>query len=299
VGNRRSRRLAWVDAVALPALLVAAVAGCSEVEEVDPSRVDAHEVDAPNADAGGAAPGQPYAAAGTLAVTVDPEGRPYDTAMPADAALERERLATLALPRGELVIVGGEYLTWLAPGDGEGMTVDLGDAEAYDVEVVRLRFPDSSSPAGLVFVASDATVAEWSAFDDAYGTDAGMGATTSPAFVELNGPRSNLDKELAVNGWLERLNTSENPLVEDLDGLPGPETLVFSNGWGDGGFPMVRGLASDGTLAQLVIWHLTAPWRLAFPEGTVPPDVAEREAELAACLRGERVIEPFSGCEAS
>jgi hypothetical protein len=35
-----------------------------------------------------------------------------------------------------------------------------------------------------------------------------------------------------------------------------------------------------------VIWHVKAPWRLAFPHGTPPRQVTEREAELAKCLRG-------------
>ena len=80
-------------------------------------------------------------------------------------------------------------------------------------------------------------------------------------------------------------------LVADVDGRRGTDTLVFANGFGDGGFPAIAGYDAAGRRAQVVLWTIVAPWRLAFPEGEPPSQVTKRENDLAACLAGDRLID--------
>jgi len=49
---------------------------------------------------------------------------------------------------------------------------------------------------------------------------------------------------------------------------------------------------------SLVIWRTDHPWRLAFPEGTPPPDITEREDQLQECLDGERGVDEHGWCVA-
>jgi hypothetical protein len=84
--------------------------------------------------------------------------------------------------------------------------------------------------------------------------------------------------------------------VDDIDGHEGVDTHVFSNGFGDGGFPAVAGYDAAGKRAQIVLWTIVVPWRLAFPEGEPPSQVTKREEEHAACLAGRRTVELGMRC---
>lgn len=234
----------------------------------------------------------------TLWVEVDADGRPYDVPMPEGGSLSWETLGTLTLPDGDVVITAGEHLHRLTADDPAGITIALGTATDYGLDVVWLVRGTEVSPAGLILLVSGAAVVEWSAFEVAYGTDAGLGAMTSTAFGPFNDTRPLTEKERASTEMLDRLWASARELLlDDLDGVPGVETVYFGNVYGDGGYPMLRGFDADGQLAQLVIWHKTVPWRLAFPGMPVPPDVEAREVELAACLRGEVSIDRYDGCD--
>ena len=85
-------------------------------------------------------------------------------------------------------------------------------------------------------------------------------------------------------------------LTADLDDEPGLDAILFSNGFGDGGFPMSRGYDADGELAAVAIWHLLGPWRLGVPEGEPPPDVTAREQEMRECLAGTREVTDWGHC---
>jgi hypothetical protein len=61
------------------------------------------------------------------------------------------------------------------------------------------------------------------------------------------------------------------------------DTLVFSNGFGDGGFPLSRGLDSEGELVAIVITSQMLPWRLTVPDGVPPPEVTAEEDRIATC----------------
>jgi hypothetical protein len=105
------------------------------------------------------------------------------------------------------------------------------------------------------------------------------------------------DNEITRLYARELVEHGRNLFTADVDGSPGIDTIVFGNGSGDGGFPAIGGYDASGTRAVIVVWHITAPWRVAFPRGRPPAKVIERERELAGCLAGTRTIEGFRGCK--
>lgn len=237
-----------------------------------------------------------------LRVTLDPEGHPYDEYLPDDTQLVREHLVDLLLPSGRLAVSSGEVLQWLELDDPEASYLDLGRPGFHQVEVVWLEYggdDDRRSPAGFVIEASGRPVARWGTFELAYGTDGGMGAVSNPEFHRLNGLRTIDQKESSpasdlMDGFLDR---EAPPLViGDLDDSPGADTILFGNGFGDGGFPLARGYDESGDLAAIAIWHLLGPWRLGVPEGEPPSDVTLREEELRECLAGMREITEWGHC---
>lgn len=231
-----------------------------------------------------------------LVVQLDPAGRPYDEPLPPGATLTVRSVGPVHLPGGDLAINPGESLLW---GQPEARTIGLGEDEDYDVDAVLMAEGTSGeyrSVAGLVFHVSAEPVDRWSAFEVGYGTDGGMGATTSVAFGPAHDDLPFGDVEALSTTWIDRLSTEGGIAVEDADGVPGAETILFANGFGDGVFPMARAFDREGRLARLVIWNAVAPWRLVFGDHPVPPDVADREEEIAACLAGKRVVTGYTGC---
>lgn len=61
---------------------------------------------------------------------------------------------------------------------------------------------------------------------------------------------------------------------------------MFSNGSGDGGFPLIVGYDGAGKAVALVTWSFAAPWRQAFEQGSPPPQIAAIEEHIKRCLAG-------------
>jgi hypothetical protein len=143
--------------------------------------------------------------------------------------------------------------TRLAPTTPEELEVELDpDGRPYDVQG-----------------ASDSTV-EWGPFEHAYGTDGGVGAVTSQAVIGV------ASTPPARDSFIEDVDHGATYQLFDLDGAPGVDSMIFSNGFGDGGFPLSRGYDEAGEMVAVMIWDNRFPWRLAVPDGTPPPDVTER-----------------------
>lgn len=226
--------------------------------------------------------------AAELGLLLDDSGRPYDAPVDAGVTVQTRPLASLDIAGGQLRVMDGSALAVFpgegAPGEG-GMEVDFAGSEQLQVDIVwepqqtreavlgvRVRVPDSQP------------VARWARFRYAYGTDGGMGGITSEAVVR----RATAS---GFEAWKPpTIDDSEEVYLLDLDGRPGEDSLLFSNGYGDGGFPMSEGRDATGRLVALLIWHPRYPWRLAVPEGAPPPDVLERELELEECIAGRRPI---------
>jgi len=145
-------------------------------------------------------------------------------------------------------------------------------ADEVQVSAIWIRSgdgPELDRVLGLRLDAPGAEVVRWRSFQLAYGTDSAMGAVASEA------AHRRLD-EASWDDVLDRL--LEDQLVDlDLDGTGGDDVVVFSNGFGDGGFPMSEGVDAEGRTVSLVIWNTIHPWRLAIPDGVPPPDVTRAE----------------------
>jgi hypothetical protein len=139
--------------------------------------------------------------------------------------LTRERLATLHAPSRRVRFGDGAFVSRVGSEADEPLLLRPRAGNDYPVDVVWLAEPGvalTRGATGVVIVEGDSPVARWAALPRlAYGADTGTGAITTEE-------------------WADR------------------STIVFSNGFGDGGFP----------------------------HGTPPRQVTEREAELAKCLRG-------------
>jgi hypothetical protein len=224
-----------------------------------------------------------------LDVTLDPKGRPYDVALRPGMTLTRERLATLHAPSRRVRFGDGAFVSRVGSEADEPLLLRPRAGNDYPVDVVWLAEPGvalTRGATGVVIVEGDSPVARWAALPRlAYGTDTGTGAITTEEWADRS-------RQLPSPNVLDRLFEKKlidgraDHVVADIDGVPGTDTIVFSNGFGDGGFPLVAGYDASGRRVALVIWHVKAPWRLAFPHGTPPRQVTEREAELAKCLRG-------------
>ncbi len=240
-----------------------------------------------------------------LQVTLDPDGRPYDEALRRGHDVERETIGTIAAPGGELLVMDGNAIhvdpSFFAD---ESVEVEVTPERIEDdgvhfvnVDVVWELWPAaaglkrSRSVLGVWLGPTDAPVEAWDPFELAYGTDGGVGGVI---------PRSvnTLVEELGDDEWwIDDPDFGANYELLDLDDIPGTETLVFANGYGDGGFPLSRGRNADGEVVAVLIWRIGAPWRLAAPTGLPPADVIERENELLECLAGDRPIDVFGTCE--
>jgi hypothetical protein len=232
-----------------------------------------------------------------MEVTVDAVGRPFDVMMPEGAEISIERAGEIHLPDGKLLVLDGNMLPFQGVVDDSVVTVDLGDAELFEVDAVWIDQDGYRSVAGLVFTVTDEPVVQWSSFETAYGTDGGVGAVTSTEYIRVNASRSIDEQDDLSEDQLDELYADGGSMLfENFDGLPGLDTILFSNGFGDGAFPMTRGKSADRKLAQVVIWHQLVPWRLAFPDAIPPRDVLEQEDELAECLDGKK-IDPNTTCK--
>lgn len=232
-----------------------------------------------------------------LGIVLDDHGRPYDVEPHWDWQAKRTRVEHL----GVLSFAGGHVRTM----DGnalqidpqffadEAATVEFGPHEDLDLSVVweQYEYEDQhwESILGVRLQVPDRTVARWEAFEYAYGTDGGVGAITSQAVIDdphRTGPRDELFD------W----DYEDVFYLGDHDDTEGPETFVFSNGYGDGGFPMARGVDEDGETVALIVWDTRYPWRLAIDDGQPPPDVTVREDQFLECMAGTRLINEWGLC---
>ena len=240
-----------------------------------------------------------------LQVTLDPNGRPYDEALRPGHAVERETIGTIAAPAGELLVMDGNAIhvdpSFFADESVEVEVVperiDGDGVHVVNVDVVWERWPAEAdgergrSVLGVWVGPSDAPVEAWDPFELAYGTDGGVGGVIPRSVIALA-------EELGDDEWwIDDPDVGSDYELHDLDDIAGTETLIFVNGYGDGGFPLSRGRDADGEVVAVLIWRIGAPWRMAAPNGRAPADVIEREEELLECIAGERPIDVFGTCE--
>lgn len=218
-----------------------------------------------------------------LRVPLDSQGRPYDAPVHQPATTQTRAVGTLDVVDGQLQVMDGIALVSQPVDDGVLVEVD-GD-ERLAVDVVWQVYEGFEAVLGVrVSRPGRPAVARWERFEPAYGTDGGLGGITSTAVVRRA-------RATAPQDWPQvDLRTVQDVRLLDLDGRPGDDSLVFTNGFGDGGFPLSRGVDASGRLVAVLVWDQRYPWRLAVPEGTPPPDVTEREEEIADCIAGRRPI---------
>ncbi len=141
-----------------------------------------------------------------------------------------------------------------------------------------------SSVAGVVIRVPGSTVHRWSAFEDGYLTDGGMGGVWVQDAVGVSDGSQEHGGHPLADAPLQRLFGGADWDLTDTDDDAAAEGLLFGNGSGDGVFPAVRGFDAGGRVVAVAIWHLWLPWRVGVPEGTPPPDVTAHEDAIAACL---------------
>ena len=221
--------------------------------------------------------------ASELDVPLDEQGLPYDAPVHPGVTVETRPLTTLDIAAGGLRVMDGNMLQVLP--DTPGASVDLGGADGLEVAVIWERYKGRESVLGVrVQVPGGGPVQRWDRLRPAYGTDGGVGGITSEAVVRRA-------EAAGFDRWPElELDYEEEVYVLDLDGRPGDDSLIFANGYGDGGFPLSEGRDAAGRIVATVIWHPRYPWRLAVPDGAPPPDVVEREREMADCIAGRRPV---------
>jgi hypothetical protein len=214
-----------------------------------------------------------------------PERRPYDERLSRGFSIERRPLTVLHAPSRRVLFVGGEYLSY--PDVGEVKRVTLGErpGRRYPVHAIWNVSKDYEEIVGVVIVERDTPVARWKELHNvAYGTDAGTGGITTAEWDA----RPEDEKRQFEN---DLISWQRESATFDIDGYPGIDTIGFTNGFGDGGFPSVAGYDASGARAAIVLWSIVVPWRLAFPEGRPPWQVTRRENQFAACLAGRRKVD--------
>ncbi len=227
-----------------------------------------------------------------LVVTLDPAGRPYDKPIRPGGTVTRRRLAVLHAPSRQVLFMGGENTLYVRAGDFTPMTLAERPGRRYPVDAIWLRehYPSgvSNGIVGVAIVERDTPVVRWVEEGPGYGTDAGLGGITT---VEWAAEPKGDETAMSRIYWDELVDQGHQFVAADVDGHEGVDTVVFSNGFGDGGFPSIAGYDPAGRRAQIVLWTVVAPWRLAFPHGTPPRQVTTRERALAGCLAGRRTID--------
>ncbi len=229
-----------------------------------------------------------------LDILVDPTGTPYDSGsiLWGPEAVRREPLTTFVAPDGVLAVMDGNAVQVNPFGFRDGASTVTLAGERLDVFVFREFYErdgeEWSSVLGVEVSVPGTEVAAWGDVEFGYGTDGGVGGIITESAIN-SAKNYNGDSFVPADYELD---------IErfDVDGIAGDDTIVFSNGAGDGGFPMVRGFDREGVVVSLVVFDTGRyPWRLMFP-GTPPPtDVTEMELALAECLAGERTVTVWKG----
>lgn len=238
-----------------------------------------------------------------LKVSFDPEGRPYDVEIFGTVSTRREHVGALVTEGGRLLVMDGNAVSVnpdFLPDQPVAFSVqpDLvehNDLQTVNVDIIweRTLADDGREWEALLGVRlgrADAVVSTWDDFEFAYGTGGGVGGLISAAVVE-RAAHEQLDES-----WIDDVDFEAVTQFFDVDGVDGNDVFIFSNGWGDGGFPMSRGRDSSGEVVSVVIWRTNVPWRLAIPDGTPPAEVTSREEALIECLAGDRPVDQTGTC---
>ncbi len=115
------------------------------------------------------------------------------------------------------------------------------------------------------------------------GTDGGDGG-----FFAGGAPTLDPTDDTALDGYLEAFFPHQNSASGNVcvvrRAVPSPDIdgVLFSTGYGDGGYPTFGGYAADGRLVSLVSYGFVVPWRLSGLPGSPPKDVVDEERKLAA-----------------
>ena len=225
-------------------------------------------------------------------VTLDPEGRPYDVPLFQGSTVSRRPLTVLHAPSRRVLFMGGEYLP-LPEASGATTTLAERPGRSYPVHAIWEERKRSGlrSIVGVVIVERDTPVVRWRTLHDAaYVTDGGTGGITTQEWAAKEKSHENAVRRL----YFREFGRNREYFTADVDGHKGVDTIGFRNGWGDGVFPSIAGYDAAGERVEIVLWTKAVPWRLAFPEGAPPAEVADAEEQLAECIAGQRTIEGSS-----
>jgi hypothetical protein len=231
-----------------------------------------------------------------LRVALDPAGRPYDVVPSTDATIRHERYGTVHTGDGTIVVMDGNALEVdMAYFSDQGSLVDFGSPTDLNVQIIWEQFPEWEVVLGVRLDRPGTVVDHWESWEFGYVTDGGVGGFTTGTVMAEAQRRGDASLDENLSTFTADL---DDVVLVDLDGVDGADTMVFYNGWGDGGFPMARGLDASGQVVSLYIFDLRYPWRLAIPDGTPPPNVTAREQEYIECLDGTREVLPDGECVA-
>jgi hypothetical protein len=189
--------------------------------------------------------------------------------------------------------MGGEFVMYAESGEFDPVLLAERPGRLYDVDAIWLDRKGTrlDSIVGVVLVEREGVVERWKQLRRAgYVTDGGVGGITTPEWAAADKGEQNEVSQLYER---ELVDKARQRFVADVDGHDGTDSLVFSNGYGDGYFPAVAGYDAAGRRLEIVLWSIATPWRLAFPEGTPPPQVTQRGNELADCLAGKRRVDGY------
>lgn len=232
-----------------------------------------------------------------LQVATDPTGRPYDVAPAQSATIRRDQFATVHTSDGTIVVMDGNALEVDMVYFLEGSpVVDFGGATDLDVEVIWEVFPDREDVLGVRLDRPGTAVHHWGSWEYGYLTDGGVGGFTTGAVIAEARRRG--DASMSEDLAALTADAYPAPIVADLDGVDGLDTMYFSNGYGDGAYPIARGLDPSGAVVSLFIFDFRYPWRLTIPDGIPPPNVTAREQEYIECRDGIRAVLPDGTCPA-
>jgi len=227
-----------------------------------------------------------------LDVSLDADGRPYDVSVPSGSTIFREPIGKLTAEGGELLVMDGISAQMDPLADEEEAVPISVEADRVDelgihyvnLEMIRHQGERNGrrwvETLGVWVGPTDAQVASWDPFEDAYATEGITGGIIAARSV----------RDIKRNWYFDQPVSDLDYYLVDVDGRPGTETFTFTNGRFDGFYPMSRGRNAENEVVAVVIWRTDAPWRLAVPTGAPPADVTEREEQLIECIAGEREI---------
>ena len=200
---------------------------------------------------------------------VDPE---RFGAIPVDGALVVEDVGDLVLTDGVLDAGNGYEVGYAATVEPD---VQVSDATVTaPVAVAVLDTTSSGRRVAAVEVrVGSGTPVRWEVEPDlSFGTDGGDGG-----FLATRG----LPTGAEVDGWgfIEAFypdgdSASGIVCVLRRTSAGGPvDGVLFSTGWGDGGYPVLLGRAADGAVVSVVCWTGIVPWEWSGLAGEAPDGV--------------------------